>query len=405
MSKLLALSLILLIPACAPLLLAQDDSSFEPFTPEQLDNLLAPIALYPDPLLAQVLLASTFPGQIDEAARSVRAGATPDDIDTEPWDVSVKAVAHYPSVLFMMADGLDWTTALGQAYVNQSDDVMASVQRLRLEARNAGNLESTPQQDVEMDDGAIDIWPAQGQYCYVPIYDPGLVFFGSGGVYGGPVVTFGVGLPIGVWLNNDFDWKRHRIIYHAWSGGRGWIVRSRPYIHINNVYVNNNLKNVNVDRNVTRRAVNYGSLARYNTVHRDVNYGSGRVTAGIGGAAPTVNNKIIRRNTNVGDPRIEQYRGRAADPRSFTQPETDRAASAQRAPEPAGNSAFGATRGSFDARRSAQRGQSSRSEAARPAPAVRSGGGGGSHGGGGGGGGSHGGGGGGGSHGGGGGKH
>jgi hypothetical protein len=197
MSKALAVSLILSLLACAPLLGAQDDQSIQPFSPEQLDNLLASVALYPDPLLAQLLPAATFPDQVDEAARFCRGDANPDDIDTQPWDVSVKAVAHYPTVLYMMADNLDWTAALGQAYVNQSNDVMAAVQRLRQEARNAGNLATTPQQDVELDDvGDIEIWPAQPQYCYLPVYDPGLVFFGSGGVFGGPIVTFSAGLPI-----------------------------------------------------------------------------------------------------------------------------------------------------------------------------------------------------------------
>src|SRR5580658_9987616 len=143
MSKVLAASLLLSLLASAPLLRAQDDSSFQPFSPDQLDNLLAPIALYPDPLLAQVLLAATFPDQVAEAARFCRGGANPDDIDTQPWDVSVKAVAHYPTVIYM-ADNLDWTTALGQAYINQSADVMAAVQRLRQEARDAGNLATTP---------------------------------------------------------------------------------------------------------------------------------------------------------------------------------------------------------------------------------------------------------------------
>src|SRR5580698_8570509 len=137
MSKALVVSAILSLLACTPILEAQDDTSVQPFTPEQLDNLLAPIALYPDPLLAQILLAATFPDQVDEAARFCRGGANPDDIDTQAWDVSVKALAHYPTVLYMMADSLDWTTAMGQAYVNQTGDVMASIQRLRQEARNA----------------------------------------------------------------------------------------------------------------------------------------------------------------------------------------------------------------------------------------------------------------------------
>ena len=386
MLKALAVSLVFSLLACAPRLRAQDDSSTQPFSPDQLDNLLAPIALYPDPLLAQVLPAATFPDQIDEAARFVRGGASPGDIDTQPWDVSVKAVAHYPTVLYMMADSLDWTTALGQAYVTQPDDVMASVQRLRQEARNVGNLDTNPQQDVEVDDGYIEIWPAQPQYFYVPVYDPGLAFFGSGGIYGGPVVTFGAGFPIGVWLNYGFNWRVHHIYYHGWSGG-GWIARSLPYIHIDPVYVNANLKNVTVNRSVTVRAVNYGNLTRFNSVHQNVSYGKARFTAGVSNAAPAnnVNNKIIQRNDNVNDPRIDQYRGRVPNP-----PETNRTAAAPRVPERTGNSAFGANRGNFDAKASSQRGQSSRAQASRPAPAARPGGGG-SHGGGGGGGGSHGG--------------
>jgi uncharacterized membrane protein YgcG len=368
MSKALALLWVLPVLACVPPLRAQDDASIQPFSPDQLDNLLAPIALYPDPLLAQILLAATFPDQVDEAARFCRGGANANDIDTQPWDVSVKAVAHYPTVLYMMADSLDWTTALGQAYVNQSDDAMASVQRLRQEARNAGNLVSTPQQDVEVDDGDIEIWPAQAQYCYLPIYDPGLVFFGSGGVFGGPVVTFSAGFPIGVWLVYDFDWHRHRIYYHGWSDGRGWIARSRPYIHINNVYVNSNLKNVAFNRSVTTRAVNYSSLTRYDSVHRDVEYGSGASTN-------NVNNKIIQRNGNVNDGRIDSYRGRAPD-----QPDMPQGVPSRPAPPPVaertGNPAFGGNRGNVGAKASSQRGQSSRAQASHSAPSARSGGGG-----------------------------
>jgi uncharacterized membrane protein YgcG len=383
MSKALTVTLILLLMACATMLRSQDNPAFEPFSPDQLDNLLAPVALYPDPLLAQILLAATFPDQVDEAARFCRGGANPDDIDTQPWDVSVKAVAHYPSVLYTMADGLDWTTALGQAYVNQTDDVMASVQRLRQEARNAGNLVTTPQQDVEVDDGNIEIWPAQPQYCYLPVYDPSLVFFGSGGVYGGSVISFSPAYPIGVWLSYDFDWRHRKIYYHGWAEGGGWIARSRPFIRINNVYVNNNLRNITVNRGITARAVNYGNLSRYNSVHRNVNYGNTpRVDAGVGRPASSdgVSNKIIQRNTNVNDPRLDVSRGREA-----SQP----VAASARAAEPSGNSAFGGSRSNFDAKASSQRGQSSRAQAAHSAPAHTGGGshggGGGSHGGGGGG--------------------
>jgi uncharacterized membrane protein YgcG len=396
MSKALAVSLTLLLLACAPKLRAQDPSAAVPFSPDQIDNLLAPVALYPDPLLAQILLAATFPDQVDQAARFCRAGASPDDIDTQPWDVSVKAVAHYPTVLYMMADSLDWTTALGQAYVNQTDDVMASVQRLRQEARSAGNLVTTPQQDVEVDDGNIEIWPAQPQFCYLPIYDPGLAFFGSGGAFGGSVITFSAGFPIGVWLNIDFDWRHRHIYYHGWSDGHRWVALSRPYVHISNLYLNNSLKNVSVNRSAINRAVNYANLTRYNSVHQSVIYGNSRSDTGVSNAAPTnnVNNKIIQRNGNVNDPRIEFYRGRAPEQPTAALVEPNRvepnravpnvpAVAPPRAAEGTGNAAFGGNRGNFDAKVSSQRGQSSRAEASHPAPTARSSGGSGSQGGGG----------------------
>src|ERR1035437_2974201 len=99
MGKNLAVSLALSLMVLAPPLLAQDDAGYELFSPDQLDNLLAPIALYPDPLLAQVLVAATFPDQVDQAARFVRDDAIADDVDGQPWEGSVKAVAHSPEVL------------------------------------------------------------------------------------------------------------------------------------------------------------------------------------------------------------------------------------------------------------------------------------------------------------------
>ncbi|HUK13288.1 MAG TPA: DUF3300 domain-containing protein, partial [Thermoanaerobaculaceae bacterium] len=104
MRTILGLPLLLSVALLAAPALAQDEPDGELLAPDQLDNLLAPIALYPDPLLAQVLVAATFPDQVDEAARFVRADGNADDVDGQPWDVSVKAVAHYPEVLQMMAD-------------------------------------------------------------------------------------------------------------------------------------------------------------------------------------------------------------------------------------------------------------------------------------------------------------
>jgi Protein of unknown function (DUF3300) len=323
----LALSLVIYFAACEPLfgLLAdsrnplvaataeaQESSSSELFSPEQLDNLLAPIALYPDPLLAQVLPAATFVDQIDEASRWMRAYKNINAIDDQPWDVSVKAVAHYPSVLYMMSDQIDWTTSLGQAYVYQSTDVMTSIQRLRALAYSAGNLVSNQQQQVIVDGNYIRIDPFQPQLIYVPTYDPNIVYAQRSSYFGGPspanLISFGVGFAIGAWLNCDYDWPGHRIYYHGWQGG-GWVARSRPNVRITNVYVNDNYRHIQVNRNVGRQNVNYNNLNRYSSVHRDVNYNNVARNNRAIPANPNAGNKIIRRNMDVTDPRIDTYRG------------------------------------------------------------------------------------------------
>jgi hypothetical protein len=290
---------------------AQESSSSELFSPEQLDNLLAPIALYPDPLLAQVLPAATFVDQIDEASRWMRAYHNTNAIDDQPWDVSVKAVAHYPSVLYMMSDQIDWTTSLGQAYVYQSTDVITSIQRLRALAYSAGNLVSNQQQQVIVDGNYIRIDPFQPQFIYVPTYDSNIVYARRSSYYGGvnpASIFFGVGFAIGAWLNSDYDWPGHRIYYHGWQGG-GWVARSRPNVRITNVYVNNNYRNIQVNRNVVRQNVDYNNLNRYSSVHREVNYNNVARNNRAIPANPDAGNKIIRRNVDVTDPRIDTYRG------------------------------------------------------------------------------------------------
>jgi hypothetical protein len=183
---------------------------YQTLSAQQLDQLLGPIALYPDPLIAQILPASTLPTQIVLADRYVTGGGDPNQIDQQPWDASVQAVAHYPNVLKWMDDNLNWTTALGQAFLNQQQDVMDSVQRLRATAQNLGNLQSTPQQQVAEDDGTIDITPTDPDMIYVPTYSPDVVYYQNG--YGAPFITFGVGFPIGFWLNCDFDWHHRNLI-------------------------------------------------------------------------------------------------------------------------------------------------------------------------------------------------
>ena len=185
----------------------------------QLDQLLGPIALYPDPLIAEILPASTLPAQIVLADRYVTGGGDPNQIDQQPWDASVQALARYPSVLKWMDDNLNWTTQAGQAFLNQQPDVMASIQRLRATASKLGNLQSSPQQQVIADGGDIEIVPADPQVIYVPVYQPDQVYYDA--PYGAPYITFGIGWPFGLWMDYDCDWGGGNLIF--W--GRGY---SRP---------------------------------------------------------------------------------------------------------------------------------------------------------------------------------
>lgn len=231
------------------------------FSDAELDELLAPIALYPDPLLAQVVPAATFIEQLEEAQR-VLGGSTDDNqIGNQSWDVSVKSVAHYPQILQMMVEKSDWTTALGQAYVNQSTDVGKSIQRLRAQARAAGSLLTTSEQQVIAEGNVIRIVPAQPQVIYVPQYNPEVVYVNNGPSTGERIaaaaITFGAGLAIGAWLNNDWDWRGRGVYYHGWVGG-GWIGANRTFVNVNvnrNFYINNRYRNVNVNRTIVNRNI------------------------------------------------------------------------------------------------------------------------------------------------------
>jgi hypothetical protein len=178
----------------------------------ELDQMLGPIALYPDPLIAQILPAATLPTEIVLADRYVNGGGDPNLIDQQPWDPSIQALARYPAILKWLDDNLAWTTALGQAFVYQQQDVMDSIQRLRAEAQALGNLQSTTQESVVIDNGAIEILPSNPEVIYLPVYQPDVVYFQH--AYGAPFISFGLGFAVGAWLNCDFDWhNRHLIVW------------------------------------------------------------------------------------------------------------------------------------------------------------------------------------------------
>ena len=204
---------------------AQDPDPDAPLSQQQVDQLLGPIALYPDALVALILPASSTPGDVVLAARYLANGGDPDQIDNQPWTDSVKALAHYPVLVKWMDENLQWTRQLGSVFLNQPDDVMDSVQRLRGRARATGALTSTAQQKLVLDGDEIEIVPAQPDVIYVPYYDPNLVYGAQPGYYG-PYLTFGLGLPVGFWLSYDFNWRRHTLLvgdrHHNWQEHRDW---------------------------------------------------------------------------------------------------------------------------------------------------------------------------------------
>lgn len=376
LAVLLAAYPIICVSAVTPAVVPDGTSKAAALTADQLDNLLAPIALYPDPLLAQMLPASTFVDQIDQAARYLRANNNKTTgIDGQSWDVSVKSIAHYPQAVFMMSEKLDWTTALGQAYVTQSVDLFNAVQRLRERARKAGFLATTPQQTVIVEKDVIKIVPAQATLIYVPTYDPQVVYVepasSSSGVststaVATAAVAFGVGLMIGAWLNNDCNWYSHSVYYHGWSGA-GWVSVSRVHVsHYNSYYVNARYTTVRTNTAVVNRNVNYNNINHYGNVSRNVNYNNvnfnnaNRNTVNPNNVnRGNANNQNLNRNLKATPTDYNNYRGKGGS--ATTQPARPTAtntAGQQRA------SAFGGSGTSQQARAQSTRGNASRRSSA-----------------------------------------
>ncbi|MCE0521995.1 MAG: DUF3300 domain-containing protein [Methylacidiphilales bacterium] len=253
-------------------------------TDEQLDTLLGPIALYPDPLLAQILPASTVPGDIVMAARYVAAGKDPDKIDSQPWEESVKALARYPDVLKMMDEKLDWTTDLGHAFIAQPEDVFNAVQRLRAKAREYGNLKDSPQQVVTVEKEVIKIMPADPQIIYVPQYQPQVVYVQQPPSVVAPLITFGVGFAMGYWIHNEVNWYNGNIYYHNNGWNNHYHGGGNYYGGGNNININNN-NNINIGNGNG----NNGSVWKPQNKPRPTPYGGGN-GAGNGNRPGSGNN-------------------------------------------------------------------------------------------------------------------
>lgn len=180
------------------------------FDASQLDQLLGPIALYPDALIALILPAATASSDVVLAARYLREGGNADQAENQSWDESVQALAHYPDVVKWMDENLAWTKQLGEAFVAQPAEVMNAVQRLRARAQAAGTLVTTPQQNVVVEQNTISIVPAQADVIYIPYYDPEIVYVSRPAYYTSRV-HFGPSYHTGFWLSYNLDWGAHRV--------------------------------------------------------------------------------------------------------------------------------------------------------------------------------------------------
>src|SRR3954464_3742924 len=248
---------------------------------EQLDSLVAPIALYPDPLLAQTLVASTYPLELVqlqqwlEKHKNLKDKALVDAVTKESWDASIKAMAALPDVVKRLADDIQWTTDLGNAFLAQQSELMDAVQRMRKKAQDKGNLKPSEQQKVETkvveSKQVIVIEQASPQVVYVPSYDPVVVYgapyypyppiyYPSAGYYAaGMAISFGVGVAMGA----------------AWGGGWGWNSgwggNNNVYVNHNNNFVNNSNRQNYKNRQNANRPSNQparGNSWQHNPQHR-----------------------------------------------------------------------------------------------------------------------------------------
>ncbi|MFZ3214754.1 MAG: DUF3300 domain-containing protein [Candidatus Acidiferrales bacterium] len=254
-------------------------SEAAPLAATELQSLVAPIALYPDSLVAQILSAATFPDQVAIADywvqqnKRLTGSALMQAVDKQSWDASVKALTQFPSVLDNMAKNLSWTSSLGQAFHNQQAEVMAAVQTLRAQAKAKGNLKTTPQVTVvQQSPQVIVIQPANPQVVYVPEYNPAIVYgypyvvpaytYTPGAVVAAGIIGFGAGIAVGAMMSGgccgwgysswNCGWHGTAVVYHggayygnsAWHGGyyNGGYHNGYGY---NNSYNHNNYNNYN----------------------------------------------------------------------------------------------------------------------------------------------------------------
>jgi len=247
-------TVMLVVPPCS---YSQGSQSPPVFKAEELEQILAPVALYPDSLLTQILMASTYPLEIVQADRwakqnkDMKGDALAKALEAQRWDPSVKSLVNFPQVLAMMSEKLDWTQKVGDAFLAQQKDVMGTVQKLRAKAQASGNLKTTKEQVVKVEQQVIIIEPASPQVIYVPAYNPTVVYgawaypayppypvYPPGYVATTAAFSFAAGAAVGAaW---GYAWG-----HSDWHGGNVDIDVNR------NTNINNNIDRSKYQKNVT----------------------------------------------------------------------------------------------------------------------------------------------------------
>jgi hypothetical protein len=247
-------------------------------SPAEMQQLVAPIALYPDALVAQILAAATYPTQVVEADRwvqqnaNLKGSALSSAVDKQSWDPSVKGLTQFPSVLDNMSKNLSWTSSLGDAYYNVPNDVMQAIQVLRREAQEAGNLNSTPQQAVTSEGQTIVIQPANPEVVYVPTYSPEYVYgapiepypgYSGWDVAAASALSFGVGTAVGAAIGGGWGWNAWGCNWH----GGNVVYNRNTFVSRSNTFANRNTTFSQFNRNaanVNRTNRGTGNVNQFN---------------------------------------------------------------------------------------------------------------------------------------------
>jgi uncharacterized membrane protein YgcG len=292
-------------------------------TPDELNQLVAPIALYPDSLVAQILAATTFPAQVVEADRwlqdnpDLKGDALAQAVDQQPWDPSVKALTGFPSVLANMDKNLSWTSSLGDAYYNQQAAVMDAIQTMRQRAQTAGNLKTTSQQNVTTQGSTIVIQPADPQVVYVPAYDPWLIYgdpilawpgwYPYPGIwFGGPSLFWGVGFGIGWYGGYGWGWNH-------WGSNWG----NHTVVYNNNRYYSNSSTFYNRNTYYKNGGYTHATTAYNNYRNDQIAHGDASPQAGAHGSSDRNSSASSRAPNNV-------YNRPGADNKPFDSPQAAR---------------------------------------------------------------------------------